>query len=82
MLEFILSFLFGGLPLWIGLAILFFLEYDKPRPDLPPKEYPNEPICDRVFRRDVAPLFEKRAEITKRYFEMRIRRAEQSSKRS
>ena len=38
---------------------------------LPPKLYPEEPDCDRLYRRDIVPIFKKAAKVTKIYFELR-----------
>ena len=68
-----LGILIMALPIFVGLFLLCYWEYEKPRPDLPPKEYPYEPIADRIYRRDIVPLFQKHSEIVRSYYELRNR---------
>lgn len=40
---------------------------------LPAKLYPEEPIWDRMYRRDIVPLIRLSAKITKMYLELRTK---------
>ena len=72
-MNFFLSALFTGIPIWVMFLVLYLLEREPKRLDLPEKLYPEEPISDRIYRRDIVPIAKKSAYALRLYWEIRSR---------